>query len=524
MYLTGRAFPQTDNRTLQAGWAVIHRALVAASGKPAAAVHEISRTHNDAGKSAYEVLLHATAPVPCAIAETAAFFDALQRARGPLQKTELLQERLRRLDAMAGSYLVRILTGDLRIGLKEGLLEDAIATAFDAAPEEVREANMLLGDIGRTAVLAAQRALGSASLEIFRPIKCMLASPEPTAQAVWMRLQASQAGREPAVAGAALPAFWVEDKFDGIRAQLHAADGRVEIFTRDLRKVTDQFGDLARAARGLTPGAILDGEIVAYEAGRRLTFFDLQKRLGRKNEDDLFLGRTDVPVVFKAFDLLWCDGAPLLREPLAHRRALLEALTLPTGLELVQIAPVRSAEEVESAFAAARAQRNEGLMAKDAASLYTPGRRGLAWLKFKKELATLDVVVVGAEKGHGKRSGVLSDYTFAVREEGTGRLLIIGKAYSGVTDEEIAELTAHFLANTLSVHGNYREVVPQIVFEVAFDAVQPSNRHSSGLALRFPRIKAIRRDKTPEEIDTLAYARTLVANAAGQKPARVSAA
>ena len=192
---------------------------------------------------------------------------------------------------------------------------------------------------------------------------------------------------------------------------------------------------------------------------------------------------------------------------------MLESVALPAGLELVPIAPVASADDVETAFRTARAQGNEGLMAKDAASLYTPGRRGLAWLKFKKELATLDVVVVGAEYGHGKRSAMLSDYTFAVREDDSGQLLTIGKAYSGVTDAEIEELTEHFTRITLRIHGKYHEVKPEVVFEVAFDSVQPSARHPSGLALRFPRIKSIRRDKSADEIDTLSYARSLVVKA-----------
>jgi DNA ligase-1 len=501
-FLTGRAFPQNDDRTLQVGWAVIRRALAAASKKPESQVNHVAGQHKDAGKAAYEVLLHSTAPEPFTLLDAAALFEALQRARGPLQKTELLQERLARLDAMSASYVVRIVTGDLRIGLKEGLLEEAVASAFGATVEQVREANMLLGDIGRTAGLAMRGALKEAALEVFRPVKCMLASPEPTAGAIWSRLQSS---------GSA--SFWVEDKYDGIRAQLHIAGGRVEIFTRDLRKVTEQFGDVARNARAMSTGVVLDGEIVAYEAGRRLTFFDLQKRLGRKNEDDLFLGRSDVPVIYKAFDLLWLNGSSLLREPLTRRRELLDGLPFPEGLELVPIVPVASAEDVETAFAAARTRGNEGLIAKDGASLYTPGRRGLAWLKFKKELATLDVVVVGAETGHGKRAAMLSDYTFAVREEGTGALLTIGKAYSGVTDEEIEELTEHFTQTTLRIHGSYREVRPEIVFEVAFNSVQPSQRHSSGLALRFPRIKGIRRDKGVRDIDTLSYARSLVEQA-----------
>src|SRR4051794_11753680 len=154
-------------------------------------------------------------------------------------------------------------------------------------------------------------------------------------------------------------------------------------------------------------------------------------------------------------------------------------------------------------------------MIKDSESFYLPGTRGMFWFKLKRELATLDVVVVAAELGHGKRNKVLSDYTFAVRDEESGELLPIGKAYSGLTDVEIAELTAHFFSNTLVEHGRYREVKPDTVLEIAFDSIQPSTRHASGLALRFPRIKAIRRDKNVDAIDTLAYAHQLAAGSAG---------
>ena len=208
------------------------------------------------------------------------------------------------------------------------------------------------------------------------------------------------------------------------------------------------------------------------------------------------------------FDLLWLNGVSLLKAPLRRRRELLEGLELPAGIERVAVSYVHSGKEIDEAFDASRSRSNEGLMVKDAESAYTPGRRGMSWLKLKKELATLDVVVVGAEYGHGKRSGVLSDYTFAVRDG--RRLLTIGKAYSGLTDVEIAELTEHFLASTVSQKGRYREVTPDIVLEVAFDRVQVSDRHESGLALRFPRIKAIRRDKTVEEIDTVGEARKIV--------------
>jgi DNA ligase 1 len=508
VYLTGKAFPQSDLRTIQAGWAVIHRALVAATKMSEAEFRRIASSHGDAGKTALEALEGRTVAEPFALVESRAFFDSLQKARGPLAKTELLQARLGRLSAREGQYVIKILTGDLRIGLREGLVEEAIASAFAAPLDDVKEANMLLGDIGEAALLASKGELQRAELSLFRPIKSMLASPEPTAEAIWARF--SNDGENKTV--------YVEDKYDGIRAQLHRGAGRVEIFSRDLRRMTDQFTELADHARGFADEIILDGEIMAFEHGKKLTFFDLQKRLGRKSEGaDLFAtASADVPVVFVAFDLLWKNGESFLRRPLRERREALRALKLPTGFQIAEIYPAHSADEIENAFQLARRRLNEGLMVKDPESIYSPGRRGMFWFKLKKELATLDVVVVAAELGHGKRNHVLSDYTFAVRDENSGELLTIGKAYSGLTDVEIAELTEHFKKQTTANRGRYREVKPDVVLEIAFDSIQPSTRHASGLALRFPRIKAIRRDKSVDAIDTLAYARSLMLSRAAE--------
>ncbi|MCA1659208.1 MAG: hypothetical protein LC642_01510, partial [Verrucomicrobiaceae bacterium] len=302
-YLTGKAFAQSDPRTLQVGWAVIFRAILAATRLDDSEMHRIAGSYGDAGKSAYEALDGRTAPEPFTLLESKALFDSLHKARGPLAKTEILQSRLARLSAREGQYVVKILTGDLRIGLREGLVEEAIASAFTAPLEEVKEANMLLGDIGQTALLASRGDLRTAELSLFRPIKCMLASPEPTAEAIWARF-----ADESKVA-------FVEDKFDGIRAQLHRATERVEIFSRDLRRMTDQFPDLAERARAFQAELILDGEIMAFEHGRKLTFFDLQKRLGRKHDGtDLFdAASADVPVAFVVFDLLLLDGRSLLK-------------------------------------------------------------------------------------------------------------------------------------------------------------------------------------------------------------------
>jgi ATP-dependent DNA ligase I len=510
-YFTGRAFAQSDPRVLQVGWAVIFRALQDATKISEPEFHRIASKHGDAGKSAFEVLDDRTVPQPFSIVESAELFQNLHRARGPIAKAKLLRERFSILSAREGEYVVKILTGDLRIGLREGLVEEGISKAFDVSLEEVKQANMLLGDIGRTAVLAARKELHSAELSIFRPIKCMLATPEPSANAVWNRfIEAANVERDQS-ASSSPATVYVEDKFDGIRAQLHRSRGRVEIFSRDLRRITKQFPELVEQARSFDQELIVDGEIIAFDEGRRLTFFDLQKRLGRKEDiADLFAGAVaDVPVAFVIFDLLWMNGRSLLKTPLRERRKQLGRLILPPRFQRAEVTPAGSATKIEQIFDDARRRLNEGLMIKDAESFYLPGTRGMFWFKLKRELATMDVVVVAAELGHGKRNNVLSDYTFAVRDETTGELLPIGKAYSGLTDVEIAELTEHFKQNTIADQGRYRRVKPNVVLEVAFNSIQPSTRHASGLALRFPRIKAIRRDKTVDSIDTLQYAREL---------------
>jgi len=512
-YFTGRTFAQSDARTLQVGGSIIYRAIMGAAKLSEPEFRRISQSHNDAGKTAFDALDDRTKSEPFSLAQSHDFFESLHRMRGPIAKTKLLQSCLARLSAREGQYVVKILTGDLRIGLREGLVEEAIARAFLEPLDRVKEANMLLGDIGATAALALRKKLDGAELSIFRPIKCMLATPEPTAEAVWKRFVHEGSTRD---ALGATTAVYVEDKFDGIRAQLHRSAQRVEIFSRDLRRITDQFPELAEQARRFEHDLIIDGEIVAFDEGRRLTFFDLQKRLGRKSDGgDLFEGAAaDVPVAFIIFDLLWLDGRSLLKTPLRERRERLGSLQLPRQFQKAKIVPARSAAEIEQVFQQARRRLNEGLMIKDPESFYLPGRRGMFWFKLKKELATLDVVVVAAEFGHGKRNAVLSDYTFAVRDETSGELLPIGKAYSGLTDGEIAELTEHFKQNTIIDHGRYREVKPDIVLEVAFNSIQPSTRHASGLALRFPRIKAMRPDKNVDAIDTLAYARELAAQPA----------
>ncbi|HEX6867396.1 MAG TPA: hypothetical protein VF119_01260, partial [Candidatus Limnocylindrales bacterium] len=389
-----------------------------------------------------------------------------------------------------------------RIGLREGLVEAAIAKAFDRPLDDVKWAGMLVGDMGRLASLAREGHLADAELTLFHPLKCMLASPAEDAAEIMKRLG---------------PEVWVEDKYDGIRAQLHKRAADVRLYSRDLHDISGQFPEIVEAARTMPWTGVLDGEILAWKDGLVLPFISLQARLGRKEPSHRI--RAEVPVIYVAFDVL-ADGPgddaaggatvePLLREPLSIRRARLDAIALTTvdhgGRFLRSHLGVASdADALEAAFAAARARRNEGLIVKDPTSGYSPGRRGLGWLKMKKALATIDCVVVGVEVGHGKRHGVLSDYTFAVRDDETGTLVNIGKAYSGLTDAEIAEMTAWFEAHTIARFGRYRQVEPAVVVEIAFDVIVRSKRHGSGFSLRFPRIHALRPDKSVDEIDTVA--------------------
>jgi DNA ligase-1 len=420
-----------------------------------------------------------------------------------------VREALAGLGPLEAKYVVKLALGggELRIGLKEAQVEEALGRAFGRPLGEVRRANLLRGDVGEVAVLARADALGDARLALFHPIGFMLAQPLATAEEIV----------------AALPSpFAVEAKYDGIRGQAHvgaddAGARRVALFSRTLDDITAGYPEVAAALAALPAGTVLDGELLAVDPARparALPFKDLQSRLGRKAPDAELLAR--VPVAFVAYDVLAADGALVLDEPYAARRARVLRLIAGAGgaeATTLRAAPVREARtsaDVEAAFDDARAAGEEGIIAKDPASPYTPGRRGKTWIKLKKALATLDVVIVGAEWGHGRRRAVLSDYTFAVRRSADDpTLLTVGKAYNGLTDVEIAALTERLRALTEQRFGRYHAVRPEVVLEVTFDVVQASARHKAGYALRFPRIVRIRDDKPAAEIDTLARVREL---------------
>jgi DNA ligase-1 len=505
-YLTGRPFPERDARVTGIGWAAIASVAESVTGAPAGALGAAYNRSSDLGQAVGDLFRergHEARGEPPALEEVDATMSAIAAARGAAAKAELLGALLERCNADTARAVAKVLSGDLRIGLREGHLESAIAAAFDRPPADVQWAGMLTGDVGRTAELARDDRLGEAELTMFRPLKSMLAAPVADEEEVLRRLGTP---------------VWVEDKYDGIRAQLHKEGAEVRLFSRDLNDVSESYPEVIATASELAWDGILDGELLAYRDGMALPFLQLQARLGRKNPSAEMQRR--VPVIYVAFDLL-AHGAgrgatvePLLRLPLRERRARLDALRLPSvpGLATSNLLTAANAREVADLFDAAQERGNEGLMVKDPESIYTPGRRGYGWLKLKRPLATLDCVVVGVEVGHGKRHGVLSDYTFAVRDDrpaAEGRLVTIGKAYSGLTDAEIAQMTRWFEEHTLRRVGRFHVVEPTIVVEIAFDVIHRSNRHDSGFALRFPRIFRLRPDKDPHEIDTLSNVETL---------------
>jgi DNA ligase-1 len=533
VFLSGRVFPAWEERTLQVGGTLLWRTVGEISGKGEVALTAAYRRHGDLGSAAQDVLERsAPAQSSLSVAEVAAAFDELARTSTAARKLSLLQDLLRRATVVEAKYVIKIISGDLRIGLRESLVEEAIAKAFDENVKAVQRANMLLGDIRDTLRLAAEHKLDQAQMRLFHPIGFMLASPAQDADEALSYFDRAA----------------VEDKYDGIRAQAHVGgkeDPSVRLFSSTLDEISPSFPELPSALRAFPEPLILDGEILAWspDMAQALPFSELQKRLGRKKVSEDMLRQ--VPVVYMAFDVLYAGGELLIEKPLEERRKILEksfasvpqdgfigehsivtenpqgalvfepAIGTKSGIPRVILAPAVTAgspENLEEIFLAAQARGNEGLMIKDVQSPYTPGRRGKSWLKLKKELATLDVVVTAVEWGHGKRNKVLSDYTFAVRDG--DKLLNVGKAYSGLTDAEIAEMTEWFKAHTIEDQGFRRTVEPKIVLEVAFNNMMRSSRHESGYALRFPRILRLRMDKSADEIDTLETVKEIVARQA----------
>jgi DNA ligase 1 len=555
LYLAGSPFAETDPRTLNIGGTLLTRAVRDLTGADQHAMHAAYLRHGDLGSAAYDLLagvlerrgLQSQLTLPqLTLGDMEESFAAIAAAARPAAKERLARGLLEHATPLEAKYWIKIALGDMRTGVKESLIEEAIAAAYEAGVAQIRRAVMLTGNLAEVVALASRRQLEEARMRLFHPLGFMLASPIATVEEALERFSPG-ASAEPGAEE--IGEAQLEDKYDGIRAQIHCGDpeqpGRVALFSRSRDDMTESFPEIVEAFSEFPEAVILDGEILAWSPGvgenacldsdRALPFTSLQPRLGRKGVTAAM--RESIPVVFMAFDLLYAAGELMLDRPLTERRRALEELVFrrqsqtrvgglsashslpgqgrlrleaeagtpePDLFARLALAPAvrfRSVSQLQQAYLDARARGNEGVMLKARHSTYQPGRRGLSWLKLKRELATLDVVVTAAEYGHGRRAGTLSDYTFSVRDGDT--LKVIGKAYSGLTDAEIANLSVFFVEHTLEDFGSTRSVEPLVVLEVAFNNVMRSERHDSGFALRFPRILRIRDDKPVSEIDTL---------------------
>lgn len=475
---------QSEDRKFSVGSATLREAAMLLTGLDPFILQLCYAEAGDTGETVGLLLHGRTLNQPMSLAEAELLYARLYKMRTTVDKVELLREIFSRHRPLTIKYFIKVITGNLRIGLLSRQVEEAIAAATQVPHDEIRLANNRVGDLPRVALCARTGTLDTLEARLFHPMDFMLAKP----------LEELADLPDP-------ENWWVEDKYDGFRSQVHIEDGRAMIFTRGMEDVTGSFPEIVQAAGTVTGSAVLDGELLAWRDGRALAFSVLQQRITRKKITASTL--EDVPVSFVAYDILYRDGQMLLDTPIEIRRNLLEH-TLSVSHPRLIVSPqsqASSTADIDTFFANARDRGNEGLVIKRRGSRYEPGKRSGAWQKIKRAYGTLDVVVTAAEQGHGRRAIWLSDYTFAVRDG--DRFVNVGKAYSGVTDQEIRELTRILRAATTERFGRVALVKPEVVLEVAFDGVQKSPRHKSGFALRFPRILRWRRDKTVEECDTL---------------------
>jgi DNA ligase-1 len=396
---------------------------------------------------------------------------------------------LKRASAVEAKYLVKVIYGEVRHGVSEGIMLDAIAKATGIKARVVRRANQLWGDLGEVALIALREGaegLARATLRLFRPVKPMLAQTAEDMAEAFESLDGQLA---------------LEYKLDGARVQIHRRGDEVRIYSRQLSDVTDSLPDVVAEIQEKMAGreAIVEGEALAVDAeGRPLPFQHLMRRFRRVH--DVAETVAEIPVELYLFDALYADGRSLVDAPNEARWTALEQVA--GDLTLVRRIVPATVQEGEAFAEAAHKDGHEGVMAKDLDSTYSPGVRGKSWLKLK-HVISLDLVIVAADWGYGRRHGWLSNYHLAARDEETGEYLVVGKTFKGLTDAEFQEMTDRLLALERSRKRSTVHVEPRIVVEVLFNELQESNQYKSKLALRFARIARTREDKGPAQADTL---------------------
>src|SRR5215211_671822 len=537
LFLSGRAFPIGLTRTLNIGFSTIMESLSEIAMLDIKDIQNIHLKHGDIGAMAEyavskkHIISLFDQQEKISLSYVYHQFKKIANISGSgsnKNKKNILKGLIIACSPLESKYLIKIITGEMRIGSVEGLMEIALSRAFDRELQYIREAMLISGDISQVAVLAKKNILHNAIMRPFVPVSFMLADVMFSAEEIINYYN------KPLIC---------EYKYDGIRLQMHKFDNKVRLFSRNLVDITYAFPELVKAATESTIGTtdttihnqvvdfILDGELIAFKNDRPLHFQELQKRLRRKNvTDDI---TTEIPIYYIVYDIMYFKDNQVLKKSLLDRKNILSTVSFKKPIINSSYKISDSIEQVIELFNESKDIGHEGLVIKDPLSQYHPGKRGRYWMKLKKELDTIDAVIVIAEYGHGKRAGVLSDYTFAVIDEKddddddnhylnlndndnnyleNSRLKTIGKAYSGLTDKEIDEMTEILREIIVEDNGNRILVKPEIVLEVAFDTIQKSDRHNSGFALRFPRIKNIRTDKSLKDIDTLEKVRQIYKN------------
>jgi DNA ligase-1 len=503
-FIMGQVFPPWSSLELGIGPNLLYTAIAKTAGIQVMDVKNLVRELGDVGETARSALEHkAQASFSSFFEERSSLtlrdvyhrFEAIATLSGKgsqSAKIRHLQYLFNNVSPEEAVYVARLAIEELRIGVGEGIVRDSIASAFHVDKELVERGYMLTNDLGAVALTAKRegtRGLESLSIALNRPIKMMLAQ---VAESI-----------EGAIAEMGQVA--VEWKFDGARVQIHKSGGDVSLYSRRLENVTGSLPELVERVRECVTAesAILDGEAVAIgEDGKPLAFQQILRRFRRKY--DIKQMRREIPVTLNVFDVMYLNGESLIDLSLAERRKILEScVESREGLTLAEQTVTGDSEMVRRVYEQALAAGHEGVMLKNPGSAYTPGKRGKNWLKLKPVMETLDLVVVGGEWGEGRRAHFLGSYVLACVDSENNRYLEIGRVGTGMSDEQLKELTDTFRELIISEKGKDVQFEPRIVFEVAYEEIQSSPNYSAGYALRFPRLVRVRLDKSPEDADTI---------------------
>ena len=552
LFLSGKIFPKGSIYNLNVGFRTILQSLLEISRLDQTDVMRLHLEHGDMGTIAEYAISNKkivtlfnsveTLEEKPTLKEIYDQFKKIANLRGPRSnndKKNILKGLLLRCSPLEAKYLVKIISNEMRIGSYEGLIEIAIAKAFEKNVESIREAMLMSGDIANVALLSKRDELNLVTIKPYVPMSFMLADVMFTAEEIVKYFDRP---------------LLCEYKYDGIRVQMHKFGNVCKLYSRNLADISYAFPELTHSAldvrikkaktrpkkHDVHPDKsdadnidrddinfILDGELIAFKDDRPLPFQELQKRLRRKSMTNTVL--SEIPICYVVYDIMLYDQRQVIKDTLKSRKRLLTNFQFKDSIiSIAQSKAVSSVDEITNRFQKSRNEGHEGLVIKDPLSQYYPGKRGKYWIKLKEELDTIDAVVVIAEYGHGKRAGTLSDYTLAVKDYATsivdnqlasengenvfGDLKIIGKAYSGLSNKEIDYMTRKLRSIIIRDEGSKIIVKPEIVLEVSFDTIQQSDRHNSGYALRFPRIKNIRYDKELKDIDELEKIDTIYQN------------